>query len=112
MAVTEANDATIRKILIQHERAVVKYYADWCGSCRLQASHYEAMSEEERYRNMLFLKVNSEYNPLARRLVGVHDLPFFACFDRGELLFAFACREAEEMRKELNQMALNAGAGH
>jgi thioredoxin 1 len=86
MAVTLANDGTFPELLKSHRKVVVKYYADWCGSCRLFAPKYKRMSDDERFKDVLFLEINAEENPQARDQAGVNNLPFFAVFKDGQLV--------------------------
>ena len=66
-------------------KAVVKYYADWCGSCKLFAPKYKRLSDDERFKDFVFLEVNAEHNPEARKMAGVETLPYFAVFEHGVL---------------------------
>lgn len=86
MAVNIATDQDFGQLLAQNKRVVVKYYADWCGACRLFSPKYKRMSDNEKYSDVLFLDVNAEENPEARKLGGVSNLPFFAVFKDGKLV--------------------------
>ena len=37
MAVIDSTDADFTQLLKDNSKVVVKFYADWCGSCRLFA---------------------------------------------------------------------------
>lgn len=78
-----------------HEKVVVKYFADWCGSCRLFAPKYKRLSNEEKYSDIIFLDINAEKNPEARKAAGVSSLPYFATFKNGELLEGVATNKEE-----------------
>jgi thioredoxin 1 len=86
MAVNVTTDAEFGTQLAEHERVIVKYYADWCGACRLFAPKFRKLSENERFKDILFLDVDAERNPEARKLAGVTNLPFFATFRNGQLV--------------------------
>ncbi len=33
MAIEEANDDSFKEMLRKNDKVIVKYYANWCGSC-------------------------------------------------------------------------------
>jgi thioredoxin 1 len=88
MAVITSNDGAFEDDLKNNKKVVVKYYADWCGSCRLFSPKFRRLSEDERFSDISFLDVDAEHNPLARKMAGVDTLPFFATFRNGELVEA------------------------
>jgi len=106
--VTEATDADFQHLLATHEKVVVKYFADWCGYCRLFAPRYADLAGQAPYQGITFLKVNAETNPLARRLGQVNHLPWFAAFERGQLV-NFLSTNDEAVVKELLDSLLAAG---
>ena len=86
MAVQTATDQDFNSLLGDNEDVVVKFYADWCGNCRLFAPKYKRVSNEEEMQDVLFLDVNAEENPEKRKMAGVDNLPFMAFFKNGELV--------------------------
>lgn len=85
MAVIKSEDNSFQND-IKGAKTVVKYYADWCGSCKLFGPKYKRLSEDERFKDIVFLEVNAEQNPEARKAAGVSTLPYFATFKDGHLL--------------------------
>lgn len=100
MAVQIANDASFQDLLNANQQVIVKYYADWCGSCKLFAPKFRRMSENEANAGVVFVDVNAEESPEARKLAGVDNLPFFATFKNGKLL------DASSTSKEENVLAM------
>lgn len=86
MAIQTTTDADFSAILENNPKVVVKYYADWCGACKLFAPKFRRLSEDERFSDVVFLDVNAEENEKARQLAGVNNLPFMATFKDGKLL--------------------------
>lgn len=95
MAVELVTDNEFQSKLKEHDKVVVKYFADWCGSCRLFAPKYKRLSNEEKYSDFTFLDVNAEKNPEARKMAGVSSLPYFAVFKNGELQEGVATNKEE-----------------
>lgn len=90
MSVQILTDPEFTKTLGETERVVVKYYADWCGSCKLFAPKYRRLSDDERFAGVTFVDINAEENPEARKLANVDNLPFFATFRNGQLVEGMA----------------------
>lgn len=86
MAVELKTDEDFNQAIKANNKVIVKYYADWCGSCRLFSPKFRRLSEDDQFSDVVFLDVNAEKSPEARKLAGVTNLPFFASFKGGELV--------------------------
>jgi len=95
MSVTMNTDANFETSLKEHDKVVVKYFANWCGSCKLFAPKFRRLSDDERFNDVEFLEVNAEENAIARRAGGVSHLPFFAVFKNGTLVEGLATSKEE-----------------
>ena len=99
MAVTIATDQDFDQLLKNNNRVVVKYFADWCGACKMFSPKSTRVSNEDEMVNVLFLEVNAEHNELARKAGGVDNLPFLASFKNGVLVEGSAASKEEYLRK-------------
>lgn len=104
MAVEVVTDNEFQEKLKSNEKVVVKYFADWCGSCRLFSPKYKRLSGDERFSDVTFLDVNAEKNPDARKLAGVTNLPFFAVFRDGELVEGFSGNKEEAVVELISKL--------
>jgi thioredoxin 1 len=86
MSIQVSTDKDFNELLASNEKVVVKYFANWCGSCKLFAPKYRRLSEDERFSGITFLDVNAEENLEARKAAGVDNLPYFAVFRNGKLV--------------------------
>lgn len=98
MAVQVVTDSEFKDLLANNSKVVVKYYADWCGSCKLFAPKYKRVSNEEEHADKVFLDINAEQNPEARKMAGVDNLPFLAVFKDGELVEGSASNKEDYLR--------------
>ncbi|MCS7085024.1 MAG: thioredoxin family protein [Bacteroidia bacterium] len=100
MSVIQIDDENFEKTLSEHPVTVVKYYADWCGTCRLIAPKYSRWAQEGE-PGVAFAESNAEKNPGARRAAGVDNLPFFAIFKDGKQIWGAATSKLETVREAL-----------
>lgn len=104
MAVIVSTDKDFNQHISNNEKVIVKYYADWCGTCKLFAPKFRRFSDDEQFKDIVFLDVNAEENENARKLAGVDNLPFFAIFKNGQLLEASATSKEETVVAMLEKL--------
>jgi thiol-disulfide isomerase/thioredoxin len=104
MAVEVLKDGEFQEKLSNADRIAVKYYADWCGSCRLFAPKFRRLSEDDRFKDISFIDINAEQNPAARKLAVVTNLPFFAIFKDGELVEGMATNKEDMVVEMLTKL--------
>src|SRR5690554_2618150 len=105
MAVEVVTDNEFESRLNDNEKVIVKFFAGWCGSCKLFAPKCRRLSEDDRFEGVTFLDVNAEENEAARKRAGVDNLPCFAAFKNGELIASGPTSKEEvvvEMIEKLN----------
>jgi thioredoxin 1 len=104
MGVNISDDSNFKKQLDAHDKIAVKYYADWCGSCKLFAPKYKRLSDDERFKDIVFLDINAEKNPEARRAGEVKNLPTFAIFKNGKLIESLASSKEDAVVELLEKL--------
>lgn len=105
MAVSNLTDADFQNNIQQHDKVIVKYYADWCGSCKLFAPKFKRLSGDERFAGVEFVEVNAEENPEARKAANVDNLPFIATFKNGQLVKGEATSKEDFVVTMLTELA-------
>lgn len=105
MAVQLATDVDFLEIIKDNDRVVVKYFADWCGACKMFAPKFKRISNEDAMSDVVFLEVNAEHSPEARKAAGVDNLPFLASFKGGVLAEGSAASKEEYLRKLIDLTA-------
>lgn len=103
MAVHIKSDENFNEVL-QEGDVIVKFYADWCGACKMIAPKFKRLSEDERFQNITFLEVNAEQNPETRKWAGVNNLPSFSIIRNGELIETSPAGKEEAVLELLNKL--------
>ena len=99
-----STDADFESLLQDNNRVIVKYFADWCGSCKLFSPKYKRHSNDEANADILFLEVNAEENEVARKAGGVDNLPFLVSFKNGKLREGTATSKEEYLQKMIDEL--------
>ncbi|MDQ3190678.1 MAG: thioredoxin family protein [Bacteroidota bacterium] len=105
MAVTTVTDSDFNEFLENNSKVIVKYYADWCGACKLFSPKFRRLSEDERFKNVVFINVNAEENEEARKFSQVDSLPFFAIVKQGKLIEGSATSKEENVVGMLEKLS-------
>lgn len=105
MAVDVLNDDNFKSTLADNEKTIVKYFAGWCGSCRLFAPKFKRLSNDERFTDVNFVDVDAEKNPEARKLAGVTNLPYFAVFKGDQLVKGVATSKEDAVVELIGELS-------
>lgn len=82
------------------EKAVVDFYANWCGPCKMFAPVFEETSLVEDYN---FVKIDVDKFPEIARKYGVMSIPTIILFENGKEIKRFTgFMPKEEFNKFLN----------
>ena len=105
MAVQVLQDHEFAPTLESNNKVIVKYFAYWCGSCKLFAPKFRRLSDDERFADITFVDVDAEHNPDARNMANVDNLPFFAIFKDGVLVDGMATAKEENVLSLLEKLS-------
>jgi thiol-disulfide isomerase/thioredoxin len=103
MAIENVTDADFEQKL-NGNKVIVKYFADWCGSCKLFAPKFKRIANDENNAGITFLEVNAEENEMARKKGGVDNLPYFATFHNGQLVKGTATSKEEVVNELISEL--------
>ena len=65
---------------------VLKFGAEWCKPCKIIEPHFKLLSEEENYKNALFLKIDIDTMPQLAEKFDIASVPTFIVLHRGEIV--------------------------
>ena len=86
-------------------KQVIKFFADWCGPCKLYAPSFEKVKQELQSEEIIFREINVENDPenLSGQY-GVRGIPLTLVLEEGVDTKGSSGRLSEE---ELKQLILN-----
>ncbi len=103
--VIKATDSDFTELITNNNSVVVKFYAGWCGACRLFAPKFTKISNKPEHEGILFLDVNAEENPEARKFAGVSNLPFFAVIKNGQIIASDTTAKEEALEQMIAKLS-------
>jgi thioredoxin len=72
------------EVLKSQTPAVVDFYADWCGPCRMVSPIIEQLSKEYAGK-VKFVKLNTDENPDIAMKYGIMSIPTIIVFKNGQV---------------------------
>jgi len=85
--VLEVSDADFtEKIEDADGLAIVDFWAEWCGPCKIVAPIVEQLAEDFEDRGLVVGKVDVDSNPQTASRFGVRSIPSILFFKDGELV--------------------------
>jgi thioredoxin 1 len=64
---------------------VLKFYADWCGPCKVMAPRAQAIADR---LGIVLQEINIDENPELAKQYGVRSIPYMIAFKDGALVAA------------------------
>lgn len=101
MAVESLDDATFATRLAESERAVVDFYAGWCGPCMLFKPKFAKISND--YPHVAFFVCDGEKAPESRKTVEIPTLPYFGLYEKGVFVTGFSTTKEEGFRELIEE---------
>ena len=63
-------------------KAIVDFYADWCGPCKVIAPYFEELKEQNKH--IIFLKCNIDDHQEFAKKYNISSIPAFISFVNGQ----------------------------
>ncbi|GAW14407.1 hypothetical protein EKO27_g4626 [Xylaria grammica] len=67
-----------------HQVVIVDAFATWCGPCKAIAPIIAKMSEEEKFKDVFFAKIDVDDLPELSQELGITAMPTIIAFKNGE----------------------------
>jgi hypothetical protein len=87
MAVTHTTDAHLVLEIASHRSVILKYHTDDCGTPCDELLHiYEDLSDQKKYADIVFLRIDADENPVAKKFILQKKQPIITLYHKGLLL--------------------------
>jgi hypothetical protein len=88
MSVTVSTDSTLPLEISTNSTVILTYHSRDCGpSCEEFMKAYEETSHQAIYEGILFLKIDLDENPAAKKYLSERRLPVVTIYKEGLLLY-------------------------
>ena len=101
MKVIDTNDEGLRTLIHDYPRVLAKFTSENCPVCDLLAPPFEKYSLDPNYQNTVFLRLDVDENPVARKMMDTQVAPFFVAYCRGRLIECDTLRTEEGVEQML-----------
>lgn len=92
----------LKKFLSDNEKAVVDFWAEWCGPCRALAPIFEEVSGE--LKGIAFGKINVQEVQEAGQEHGISSIPCLIVFEKGnEKTRILGLQSKDALKEKLSQ---------
>ncbi|OON70227.1 thioredoxin family protein [Hymenobacter sp. CRA2] len=102
--VHDTNDEGLRHLIHDHMKVFAKFTSENCATCELLAPPFAQFADDEQYQPIAFLRLNSDQNPVARKLMQEKIAPFFVSYCQGQLLECDSLTEEAQVREMLDRL--------
>jgi len=89
MTVIEITNEAEFKDALKQPFAMIDFYAQWCGPCKLMAPKYLELSNDPKYSKVKFYKLDVDEVEEASDQCGVTSLPTFLALENGQQFDSF-----------------------
>lgn len=104
MAITKSTDEDLRRLVYTHPYIAVKYHNDNFRACQELYPEYEKLSENIKYKDILFVRIDADENLIAKKIIEKNVFSFMALYKKGLLVESQTIASPEDIVKGLNKL--------
>ena len=104
--VVDANDEDLRRLTHEHLKVFAKFTSNDCAVCQALSPPFAKFADDPGYEGILFLRLNSDENPVAKQLMQQKVAPFFVSYCQGRMLECDALTTEEAVKGQLERLRL------
>ena len=91
-------------VIKSHIRVCIDFYATWCGPCRKISPYIESISEDKKYTNVHFIKVDIEMLEDIAESFNITSMPTFVFVVNEKEVSRFVGADKSLLHKHLDAL--------
>jgi thiol-disulfide isomerase/thioredoxin len=102
--VVDTDDEHLRRLTHEHMKVFAKFTSAGCVICEALAPPFAKFVDEPGNESILFLRLNSDENPVAKKMMQQKIAPFFVSYCQGRMLECDNLTTEAEVRAQLDRL--------
>lgn len=109
MPVTETSDSFLFLQVAENDRVILKYHTNDCGAACINFKPiFEGLSNESKYQTIVFLVIDADNNPMAKKRILDKNQPVITIYYKGRLLDSRHASTKEGVEELLSELLTRA----
>lgn len=102
--VVDTDDEHLRRLTHEHMKVLAKFTSENCEICQALAPPFAKFVDDPGNETILFVRLNSDENPVAKKLMQEKIAPFFVSYCQGRMLECDNLTTEAEVRAQLDRL--------
>lgn len=102
--VVDTDDEHLRRLTHEHLKVFAKFTSENCAVCQALAPSFAQYADRPENVGILFVRLNSDENPVAKKLMQEKVAPFFVSYCQGRLLECDSLTTDAEVTAQLDRL--------
>ena len=102
--VVDATDDSLRRLIHEHLKVFAKFTSENCAVCEALTPPFAKFVDAPENVGILFVRLDSDQNPVAKKLMDEKVAPFFVSYCQGRLLECDALTEEKQVTDQLARL--------
>ncbi|RYY17957.1 MAG: thioredoxin [Cytophagaceae bacterium] len=102
--VVDTDDNHLRRLTHEHMKVFAKFTSENCAICETLSPSFAKFVDDPENVGILFVRLNTDQNPVAKKLMQEKAAPFFVSYCQGRLLECDALTQDAEVINQLNRL--------
>lgn len=103
-SIINTNDEGLRRLTHEQLKVFAKFTSDSCEICEQLAPPFAKFACDAEFDTIQFLRLDSDENPVAKKLMQQRVAPFFASYCQGQLLECDSLTEEQDVHAMLRRL--------